>query len=303
MYFCRAVCAMCNAVWGADMNEVITLRGLEPRKILQTAVAEGVPAIMSYLSRGKWHVAKVLPTDIGANTFNIAVGGTFCNTSQSVKAVSPREKGSILQKNCETGTRKRHPINVRVDQPVGISLKYGYGKFIFEATVVDFEPPSDSTGCGTIILAVPDRVELVQRRSYFRVEVPESLKVDVTVWHRSHRASCATHNCWQGRLVDISAGGAQIEIDPAQKPDFKKGQFVCLRFTPMPYEAPLMFDAQIRTVLTTADGKSICFGLQVVGLEVGWRGREVLSRLVGIVERYYQLNRSGVTRHSVALRS
>jgi len=285
---------------GVNMNQAI-LRGAEPREILQTVIEEKVPAITSYLSRGKWHVAKVLLTGLGANRLNARI--------------SPK--------------RNPHPINIQVDQPVGVSLKYGYGKFIFETKVVGFEPSQDPASGGTIILAVPDRIQIVQRRSYFRVNVPSSLKVNVLLWHRrypdeNHKSKEApgelpfcdaypniTQNgaaisstekasrpraqisrYWQARLVDISAGGAQIVVDTAQEPDFKKGQFIGMRFTPMPYEIPLMFDAQIRNILPTADAKSICLGLQIVGLEASPEGRQILQRLCNVVEQYYKINQS-----------
>ena len=95
---------------------------------------------------------------------------------------------------------------------------------------------------------------------------------------------------WQGKLIDISAGGVQIVVDIAQKPDFKRGQFIGLRFTPMPYEMPLMFDAQIRNILPTASEKSICLGLRIVGLEASPEGRQVLQRLCNVAEHYYQIN-------------
>lgn len=256
------------------MNEVVMLRGAEPRKILQTVLENRTSAIMSYLSRGKWHVAKVLLTDIGANWLNIGV--------------SPGEKP--------------HPINIRIGQPVGISLKYGYGKFIFETTVVGLEPSPDSTNRGTIVLVMPERIELVQRRSYFRVDVPRALKVNVILWHHCYTNGdrrVTPEHYWQGRLVDISAGGAQITIDAAQKPDFKKKQFIGLRFTPMPYETPLMFNAQIRDLTPTSDSKSICLRLQIVGLEASPEGRAVLQRLCNVVEQYYQINQSSAKQQDM----
>jgi len=280
---------------GVDMNEVTMLRGAEPRKILQTVMEKKVPAIMSYLSKGKWHVAKVLLTSLGACRLDVQV--------------SP--------------TKKPHPINIRAGQPVGISLKYGYGKFIFETKVVALEPSADATGGGTIVLDAPDRIEIVQRRSYFRVDVPKSLKVNTLLWHRgqqnrepkgdeerfeglpfckasqngtqtSGEDQVPSGRYWQGKLIDISAGGAQVAIDAAEEQDFRNGQFIGVRFTPMPYETPLMFNAQIRNILPTADGKSICLGLQMVGLEASGEGRQVLQRLCGVVERYYQINQSSV---------
>ena len=284
------------------MNKVMLLRGDEPEKILQTAIDKKVPAIMSYLSKSKWHVAKVLLTGL---------------------------VGDRLSVDSATSKKKQHPLNIQTNQPVGISFKYEYGKFVFDTTVLGFEssssPEADEGWGGTMILAVPDRIEVVQRRSYYRVDVPESLKVKVIMWHRSGRreakkqiedAAEDVHNYCQGRLVDISAGGAQVVVsysDQAGGPasvrreskgntsrafcagelDFRKGQFVGMRFTPMPYETPLVVSAQIRNILPTADGKSASLGLQIVGLEASPEGREVLVRLISIVEQYYQINQSG----------
>ena len=252
---------------GVEMDQLVMPSGTEPRQILQTAVEQKVPAVMSYLSAGKWHVAKVLLTNLGAN-------------------------GLIAE---ITETKKPHPINIRPEQPVGISLKHGYGKFIFDTKIVGLEPSPETTGGGTMLLAIPDRVEIVQRRNYFRVEVPVSMKVNTVLWHRSHTAEndqSPTGRYWQGRLIDISAGGAQVVIETNQKPDFKTGQFVGLRFTPLPYETPLMFNAQVRNILPTVDNQSICLGLQIIGLEASPEGHQVLSRLVAVVEQYYKINQS-----------
>jgi c-di-GMP-binding flagellar brake protein YcgR len=292
------------------MNEMVTLREDQAEKILQTVIAEQIPAIMSYSSKGKWHVAKVLLTNIDGEQLDI----------QSTHSA-----------------QKQHPINIQIDQPVGISFKHEYGKFVFDTTVISLEPPSspNSNSGGTIVLKAPEKIEVVQRRSYFRVEVPESLKVKVLLWHRSakreakgpaHTRAEQINNCFQGRLIDISAGGAQIEV-PYQnetnsaasgeikpeneqrensndnKVNFKKGQFIGLRFTPLPYETPLTLSAQIRNVLPTADGKGVSIGLQIVGLEASPEGHQILTRLIYVVGRYYQMNQSGakqLDRHQVS---
>jgi hypothetical protein len=267
------------------------MHGAEPREVLLAAIEKKIPAIMSYLSAGKWHVAKVVLTNLGANRLEVSL--------------LPREISLKNEPSEYTTPHEAHlggvsQLNIQVNQPVGISLKYGYGKFIFETTVVAIGASPDSTGDKTFSLLVPDRIEIVQRRSYFRVNVPASLKVNVMLWHRrcSDDASANADRkppeyYWQGRLADISAGGVQLVVDNGQKPDFRKGQFVGLRFTPLPYETPLMFNAQIRNILPTADQKCTCLGLQIVGLEASSEGREVLHRLCNIVERYYQMNQSG----------
>ena len=290
-------------------NKVMVLRGEEPEKILRTAINKQILAIMSYLSKGKWHVAKVLLTEL--------VGDRI-----SIESAAPK--------------KKQHPLNIQPNQPVGISFKYEYGKFVFDTTVVALEassgPEADQGWGGTIILAVPDRIEVVQRRSYFRVDVPQSLKVKVVLWHRGNRhqakqlikneADDQAHNYCQGRLIDISAGGAQVIVPylneqespaaprrdskgnvsrsfSAGELDFRKGQFVGMRFTPMPYEMPVMVSAQIRNILPTSDGNSVSLGLQIVGLEASPEGREILARLISIVEKYYQINQSGARQQDI----
>jgi hypothetical protein len=201
-----------------------------------------------------------------------------------------------------TGTP--NPINIRIDQPVGMNFKHAYGKFVFDTVVVNLEPSSDPAAGGTIVLAAPDRIGVIQRRSYFRVNVPPSLKVNIVLWHRTGKRAPdeKTHTYYEGRLMDISAGGAQVIIPlkrstetsgaPVGEVDFRKGQFMGVRFTPMPYEQPLMFNAQIRNVLPTADRTALCIGLQIVGLEASEEGREMLSRLAGVVDHYHKINQA-----------
>ena len=161
---------------------------------------------------------------------------------------------------------------------------------------------TDPDSGGQIILNLPDRIEIVQRRNYFRVDVPKSLKVNVVIWHRHHKSEDMhkpPENYWQGKLVDISAGGLQVAIDVETSPDFRDKQFVGLRFTPLPYEQPLMFNAQIRNIVPSADEKNICLGMQIVGLEASPEGRQMLQRLCGVVERYHQINQSSAKQEDM----
>lgn len=257
------------------MNEEVVMipREAEPRKLLQSIIEESIPAIMSYLSKGKWHVAKIRMTCLGANKIDVQV----------------------------VNEDRPQPLNIQINQPVGVSLKYRYGKVVFDSTVLGFEQGPQGCG-GQLELAVPDRVEIIQRRSYFRVDVPDSLKVKVTLWHRHGNADGKAKppdKYWQGKLTDISAGGLQAVVDNSSNPDFHKGQFVTLRFTPLPYEQPLMFNAQIRNTLLTADETGTCLGMQIVGLEASPEGRETLQRLCNIVEQYYQINQSGAKKQDL----
>ncbi len=283
------------------MSEVTMLCGNEVEETLRTAAEKNFPAILSYLTNDKWFVAKVQVVGLAGD--------------------------KLAVQRSETGEKPR-PINIQVNQPVGVSFKYQEGKLVFDTTVFSLEPTSDQNcrlGSGNIILARPDHCNLFQRRSYFRVNVPESLNVKVTLWHRQgsgagdrgsddiQATSNEQRNYFQGKLVDISAGGAQIMVpyqdadDPEnriQKTEnriqnsdshlFKKGQFIGMRFTPMPYEVPLVLSAQIRHILPSEDKTRIYLGVQIVGLEASFEGHQILIRLAEVVQRYHQLNLSGV---------
>ena len=259
------------------MSEIVILQGEESRTVLASVVEQQSPAIMSYLSKDKWHVAKVLLKSI--------------------------QDDKLYIEGCHT-IGKPHPINIQINQPVGLNFKHAYGKFVFDTVVVGLEPSLDPNSGGRIVLKSPERIGVVQRRSYFRVNVPESLKVNVVIWHRSgsRQMKEPMHNYYEGRLMDISAGGAQI-IVPAKSGkvegapgggvfDFHKGQFIGVRFTPLPFETPLVFNAQIRNILPTADHSALCLGLQIVGLEASEEGRQILARIANVVERYYDINQA-----------
>ena len=148
---------------------------------------------------------------------------------------------------------------------------------------------------GVIVVNIPMRLELVQRRSYFRVNIPESMKVSTKIWYGNIESGAekrTSEHYWEGSLLDLSAGGCQVVLDCEQKQHFHAGQFVVIEFTPLPYESPFVFDTQIRNVLLTADRSHVCIGLQIIGLESNSDGRETLQRLCDVVEKYYQINQS-----------
>lgn len=265
------------------MSNMLTLDAKESGELLKTVVHKNTPAILSYLSKNKWHVSKVLFVHFDGQTIQV----------ESVHAPDERQ-----------------PLNIKVGQPVGLSFKYSYGKFVFDAPVNALEPSQDPGKGGSISLNCPAQIKAIQRRSYYRVQVPDALQVDVALWHRSCRTTApdVPHDYHEGRLMDISAGGAMLALpmahdDPggvAARPDFHRGQFIGLRFTPLPYEKPLVFYAQIRNILPTADNTAFCLGLQIVGLEASREGQRTLARIVGVAETYHEMNETGQWPHKMA---
>jgi c-di-GMP-binding flagellar brake protein YcgR len=282
------------------MDELIMLRGAEPRNILQTATDQILPATMSYWAKGERrpqkaknesvrapqrYVAKVRFKSLGANRLTVAVDAHFVRDSR-------------------TKTPAACAMKLQPEQQVSISLKHGYARFVFDTEVMEVRLSDLGP---EVVLLVPEWIKIAQRRSFLRVAVPEELRVSVQLWRRCESQRPVPEaldweqerTFWQGRLVDISAGGAQIALNTGQGPDLKERQVVELAFIPLPYEVPLKVSAQIRNILLTADNTSTCLGLEFVGLEASPRGRSILKRLCNTVERYYELGQSSVKQQDV----
>ncbi len=284
------------------MNDLVILTNQQRFDPLETVRNERLTAILTYQSKGKWRVAKVLVSD--------------CVQERITLACMMPDSG------------RPQPVNIQPGQSVGLSFKLPCGKCVLETRVVALQPAATGDVGGRIVIEMPDGIEVIQRRSYFRVNVPESLPVDVTLWRRSGKTGPRvepTRYC-HGRLVDISAGGAQVALEadveaaadedpePAawrvvstppgrdgecSAPGLHNGQFIEMRFTPLPYEPPMLLAAQIRNIWPSADGSKLYLGLQLVGLEATAEGHQLLARLVNVVEQYHRMNESGPPRRDL----
>jgi hypothetical protein len=77
------------------MNQPETIKNEQVVEAMEAAVREEATPVMTHLSRGKWHMTKVALKGVRNDMLHIEI--------------TPREKP--------------HPINIQVDQPVGMSLK------------------------------------------------------------------------------------------------------------------------------------------------------------------------------------
>ena len=241
------------------------IRSEELKKALARAVDLKTPGIMSYLSRGKWRTANVLLKTIGQNSLHFE-----------------------LSEEQNTGTS-----DVCKDQPVGISIQHEFYKYVFETVVLGIEV-SDKPNIRKIIrLGIPDRIEKMQRRLYTRVSVPVELKVKTLFWHRGYYDEARKppgENYWQGKLLDISAGGLRVVIEAWQHSHFNVDQFIGLQFTPMSYQKPIVLEGQIKHIEKIDEGEKLCIGAEFLGLEASNEGREKLRRLEGVINAYQSEN-------------
>jgi anti-anti-sigma regulatory factor len=208
---------------------------------------------------------------------------SLCELMRLSRLVSDRGHRCVF---CNVGTSARRILNV-----------YGFDRVLDIAAISDvvLQPSLDQLSSGTLELRCSDGSGQLQRRNYKRLSVPPPLEINVMLWHGGRKDDyhkALPGHCWRGRLVDISEGGVQVAIDAATQTSLGKGRLVGLEFSPNPAQAILTFDAQIREILPTADGKNICLGLQFVGLEANPEGRQGLRRLCSSTGIYHAVKES-----------
>ena len=249
------------------MKKSQILKGKEIEKTLELVVARRAAAIMTHIAAGKWKTTNVTFTAGSGEAIHISIDNK----------------------------KPQGPINMQVDQPVGISFEHESERYIFETMVVGFEPAVNQNQTGEILLVIPEKMEKMGRRAYLRQDVPETLKVKVLFWHRGYNddsTEVPRENYWQGRLVNLSAGGVQLAISLDQTPHFKIDQIVGLQFTPMPYEKPITLEGQVKHLEKTKNSRELVLGVHALGLEANAQGRTILHRIIEVVNRYQQLNLS-----------
>jgi c-di-GMP-binding flagellar brake protein YcgR len=258
------------------MNEPEILKSEELRDALGLVVEKKLTAVMSYFARGKWHMTNVSLCTLTSNTLHVEI----------TPEETPRQ------------------VNVQINQPVGISIQHDFNKYIFETLVAGLETSVSQARGGKIILEVPDRMERMQRRAYTRMPVPKSLNVKVLFWHRGYAdesREVPLENYWQGKLINLSAGGLQIGVDLNQRPNFRVGQLVGIQFTPMAYQKPIHVEGQVRHIAENAEGNVFYVGVEFLGLEASGQGRQKLRRIANTVNDYQTKNELQGEDSAVAL--
>jgi c-di-GMP-binding flagellar brake protein YcgR len=237
------------------MSNKQTLNSNQISEVIEKTIDSGQVCVMSHLTKGKWHRIEVKIDSISRK-------------SLMVELISNPAAGGDIQ----------------IDQPVGMSFEIDFTKYLFESNVIGFEPVVNEEQVGRIMIKKPIAIEKMQRRSYKRVAVPNEMKVDTLFWHRGYddnSTDVPLESYWQGRMMNLSAGGAQITVTKEQYENFKQDQFIGMQFTPLPYEKPVLVEAQIKNIAVTPDNdEMISLGIEFLGLEASTDGRDKLDKIV-----------------------
>lgn len=243
------------------MTKAQALNTAQISEILKKAFSTSITCVMSHLTKGKWH-----RIEVGINSVNAK---------------------SIMLEPLETPTAN---ADIQIDQPVGMTFEIDFIKYLFESTIIGFEPAINEAAAGRIMIKKPIKIEQMQRRSYTRVPVPDEMNVSTLFWHRGYTDNSTDvpiENYWQGKMMDLSAGGTQITVTKKQFKNFRMGQFIGMQFTPLPFEKPVLVEGQIKHIAVIADdSEMISLGIEFLGLEASTDGRDKLDKIVETIGVY-----------------
>lgn len=243
------------------MTQSETLKSSQIKEFLAESQSRDAKFVLSYTRQGKWRILNTKIRDLDGE--NIVL--TNQSSSEGLEAY----------------------------QPVGIYVQFDHFKYLFETTVAQVEN-------NAITVEFPEKAEKMQRRAYKRQPVPSNLKVKSLFWHRGYlddSDKCPQEQYWQGRLINLSAGGAQIAVDMDQKEYFRSGQLLGVQFTPMCYQKPLLLESHVRYFIDQPDHQQFLVGIEFLGLESSDEGRKALERLVEVIDKYEKMNQQATSEN------
>jgi c-di-GMP-binding flagellar brake protein YcgR len=175
---------------------------------------------------------------------------------------------------------------------VGISFKSAPSKASFAVPILRREPSyqvNASSIVEALLLQTPTKIKPVQRRSHYRVRVPEGAPLSVRVWriaeHVPMRDRPLASQLIDIDMRDLSIGGMGIAVhpDPAGQ-KLQPGQR--LRVEVKWEEIELILEGVLRIVAGDAAAGAIRGGIQFKKLENDLAGRQAMAALTRIVGEF-----------------
>lgn len=243
------------------MGQLVTFNAAVRDETILEAVEKQTPAVITVPQANRWVTMKTRISKADVASGVLALANPLPEEGQPMPALTPG--------HCVT-----------------LSFRRGHRKCMGTCVVVAI---NEQTPEEAIIVRWPSELLAVQRRAYFRADVPQGMTVDVRLWSggRSKRRLVAIGQ-WPsvvGQLTDCSAGGLRMEIDAADDPQMQTGDSVAVEFSPLKEVGQICLDANFRYRLPLPSGK-VALGLQFVGLESSAAGRQMLLVLGQVSAEY-----------------
>jgi c-di-GMP-binding flagellar brake protein YcgR len=160
------------------------------------------------------------------------------------------------------------------------SFRRGHRKYLFVSAILDQTSVIiDGQPREAYVLSWPEGVQQVQRRLYFRASVPQEMKLTAKIWNSvaAIDSAPAESPLCIGRILDISAGGTQVQLPSPDALTIDKSYLMEIEL-PKP-EQPVLVLAQVRRIDAIAGSGEYRYGIQFLSLDHTPRGQETLLRL------------------------
>lgn len=192
-------------------------------------------------------------------------------------------------------------------KPVGISFRNGTNKIVFVSPLLRREPCfriNADTTVEALLIAFPDQIKTLQRRSNYRVRVLPDSQLSGRVWRIATRANILDRPPaaaeLQIELRDISAGGLGVTFKGVEGQPPKVTAEDRLRIQLLYKETPVLLEGRLRSVNPEPAGDSLRTGIHFKTLHGDLDGRQKLSQLTRIVG---ELQREEIRRCRLGLAS
>ncbi|WP_320046870.1 hypothetical protein [uncultured Ilyobacter sp.] len=243
------------------------LTGQETSEMLTEAVSQNALAVLNVHEDGQWKTFK----------------SRFLERD-------PNRRFIVLDYQETHGTK---PPDLIVGQYVGLSFRYRSRKVMF-ATVVEARGRYMLDGKNSVTAIRyrwPESMTELQRRAYYRTEVPDGVRVLANVWPGGIDARNDAQNdslsIITGQAQDLSCGGTLVRINQLDAPPWQDNQTLGVELHLPDGQPPLLVDAYYRGTRHDSDNQ-MCAAVQFVGLELSLQGRGILQRLARCVQKFHR---------------
>jgi c-di-GMP-binding flagellar brake protein YcgR len=175
-------------------------------------------------------------------------------------------------------------------KPVGISFKLGTNKAMFAGAIictVGAVNINDETEVDALLIAWPDDLKSIQRRSDYRVHIPLNAPVAIRVWRIGEksllRAQPLAAMEVKAELRNLSTGGAGVRLTGEEDKPPKISTEDRLRVQIAAREQILILEGRMRDPTGATIGSALFTGIQFKKMEDDIEGRKTLAQLTRVV--------------------
>lgn len=162
-----------------------------------------------------------------------------------------------------------------------LSFRFQSFRYFFNALLGEGGkwPLQDGSEIPVLSVALPRRLDRLERRAFERIDVPSRQMVRATVW------SCPSRRpAWSGKVTNLSAGGLQMRTSRTATDFFEPGDNLNVLIWFASDDEPVPVEAYYRH--GTCDGEMALLGLEFASFYSTPEGRQVYETLLAKIDEY-----------------